>query len=173
MGRAAGSRRPQVMTARCAYRVAQVRSAHRAAIREADQEEALSHLDPALGELFLRMAARDQVHALRVLRRLGDAEPLLRQAALLHDVGKIETPMGTMGRSMVVLAGATGTTGLLTRVPGIGPRVQRYLDHPRIGAELLRHAGADGPLVQIVAEHESKRPSHPETAILQAIDERE
>ena len=161
------------MTARWAYRVGQVCSAHRAAISEADQEEALSHLDAALGELFLRMAVRDQVHALRVLRRLGDAEPLLRQAALLHDVGKIETPMGTKGRSLVVLARATGTTGLLTRVPGIGPRVQRYLDHPRIGAELLRDAGADGPLVQVVAEHESKRPSHPETAILQAMDERE
>jgi putative nucleotidyltransferase with HDIG domain len=161
------------MTARWAHRVGQVRSAHRAAMSDADREEALSHLDPALGELFVRMAVRDQVHALRVLRRLGDAEPPLQQAALLHDVGKIETPMGTMGRSLVVLAGATRTMGLLTRVPGIGPKVQRYIEHPTIGAELLRHAGADGPLVQIVAEHESKHPSHPETAILQAMDERE
>ncbi len=162
-----------MMTARWAYRVGQVRSAHGAAMSDADREEVLSHLNPALEELFLRMAARDQVHALRVLRRLGDAESLLQQAALLHDVGKSETPLGTVGRSVLVLAGATGTVGLLTQVPGIGPKVRRYLEHPRIGAELLRRAGADGPLVQIVAEHESKRPSHPETTILQAMDDRE
>jgi putative nucleotidyltransferase with HDIG domain len=159
--------------ARWAYRVGQVRSAHGAALGDADREEALSQLDPALGELFLRMAARDQVHALRVLRRLGDAEPLLRRAALLHDVGKSQAPLGTVGRSLVVLAAATGTTRLLCHLPGIGPRVRRYLDHPRIGAELLRGAGAEGPLAQIVAEHESRYPSHPETAILQALDERE
>jgi putative nucleotidyltransferase with HDIG domain len=159
--------------ARWAYRVGQVRRAHRPVVTDPDRAEALANLDPALGELFLRMAPRDQAHALRVLRRLGDAKPLLRQAALLHDVGKMEAPLGTPGRSLVVLARATGMMGLLIRLPGIGPRIRRYIDHPSIGAELLRRAGAAGPLVQIVAEHESRSPSHPETAALQAMDERE
>jgi putative nucleotidyltransferase with HDIG domain len=162
-----------VTATRWAYRVRQARSAHRVAVTDADRQEALSQLEPALGALFLRLAARDQLHGLRVMRRLGDAEPVLRQAALLHDVGKIEAPMGTAGRSLVVLARATGTVILLTRVPGLGPRVRRYLEHPRIGAELLRQAGADSSLIEIVAEHASKSPSHPETAILQAMDERE
>jgi putative nucleotidyltransferase with HDIG domain len=162
-----------MMTARWLYRVGQVRSAHTASMSIADLAEVRAHLDPQLTELFLRMAVRDQVHALRVLHRLDGAEPLLQQAALLHDIGKSEAPLGTIGRSLMVLAGAIGARGLLMRVPGIGPRVRRYLDHPRIGADLLRHAGADAPLVQIVAEHESKRPSHPETAVLQAMDDRE
>jgi putative nucleotidyltransferase with HDIG domain len=161
------------MASRLAYRVGQVRSAYRATVTDADRAEALWHLKPALGTLFLRMAPRDQLHALRVLRGLDeDAKPLLRQAALLHDVGKSEAPMGTTGRSLVVIAKASGTMPVLMGVPGLGPRVRRYIDHPRIGAEMLREAGADGPLVQIVAEHESEHPSHPETAILQAMDGR-
>ena len=155
------------------YRVAQVRAARRAEMSEADRAEARAHLAPPLAELFLRMATRDQAHALRVMRRVDSSEPLLCQAALLHDVGKIESPLGTTGRSLVVLAKATGTTDLVVRLPGIGRKVRRYIDHPRLGADLLRAAGADAPLVQIVAEHESQEPSHPQTAVLQSVDERE
>ena len=85
------------MTARWAYRVGQVRSAHRARMSDRDRAEAFSHLGPELGGLFLRMAVRDQQHALRVLRRLDGPGPLLCQAALLHDVGKAEAPLGTLG----------------------------------------------------------------------------
>ena len=159
------------MTARWAYRVGQVRSAHRARMSDRDRAEAFSHLGPELGGLFLRMAVRDQQHALRVLRRLDGPGPLLCQAALLHDVGKAEAPLGTVGRSLVVLAGATGTCRLLRRLPMVGGRFNRYLRHAEIGAEMLRSAGANPDLVEIVAEHEALLPAHPETALLQAVDE--
>src|ERR1700730_1132910 len=136
------------MTARWAYRVGQVRSAHRARMSDRDRAEAFSHLGPELGGLFLRMAVRDQKHALRVLHRLDDAGPLLCQAALLHDVGKAEAPLGTMGRSLVVLAEATGTVAVLRRLPVMGVRASRYLRHAQIGAEMLKAAGADPDLVE-------------------------
>jgi putative nucleotidyltransferase with HDIG domain len=161
------------MPARWAYRLGQVSAAHRARMSERDRAEALAHLDPNLGQLFLGMAVRDQRHALRVLRRLGGGGPLLGQAALLHDVGKADAPLGSIGRSLVILARSTGTLWLLRRVPALGPRVSRYLSHPKIGAEKLRAAGAHPVLVEIVAEHEASRPAHPETARLQAADERE
>jgi putative nucleotidyltransferase with HDIG domain len=161
------------MTARWAYRAGQVGAAHRARMSDRDRAEALSHLGPDLGGLFLRMAVRDQRHALRVLRRLSDAGPLLSQAALLHDVGKADAPLGTAGRSMVVLAQATGTLAMLRRLPLVGGRFRRYLHHAEIGAQMLKAAGADPVLVAIVAEHEAERPAHPETARLQAVDERE
>jgi putative nucleotidyltransferase with HDIG domain len=161
------------MTARWAYRLGQVGAAHRARMDDADLAEALGHLDLELGRLYLGMAIRDQKHALRVLRRLGRADSLLCRAALLHDVGKTRAPLGTPGRSLVVLAEATGTTHLLCALPVVGTRVRRYLRHPEIGAEMLRAAGADAALVEIVAEHESSRPRHPATAMLQAVDERE
>jgi putative nucleotidyltransferase with HDIG domain len=161
------------MNARWAYRLGQVGAAHRARMDDADTAEALSHLTPELGRLYLGMAVRDQAHALRVLRRLGHADSLLCRAALLHDVGKTRAPLGTPGRSLVVLAEPIGATRLLCAVPFVGTRVRRYLRHPEIGAEMLRAAGADAALVEIVAEHESHRPHHPATARLQAVDERE
>ncbi len=161
------------MTARWAYRIGQAGAARKAASCELDPSEALSHLSPELGRLFLAMAARDQRHALGVLRRLDGGGPLLYQAALLHDAGKAAAPLGTLGRSLVVLAQASGTLWLLRRLPAFGRRVSRYSDHAAIGAAMLRAAGADPTLVAIVAEHESPRPAHPETATLQAADDRE
>ena len=161
------------MMARWAYRVGQVGAAQRARMSERDRAEALSHLGPELGGLYLRMAVRDQKHALRVLHRLDNAGPLLSQAALLHDVGKAEAPLGTVGRSLVVLAETTGTVALLRRLPVVGVRASRYLRHAQIGAEMLKAAGAAPELVEIVAEHQASRPDHPETVSLQAVDERE
>jgi putative nucleotidyltransferase with HDIG domain len=164
-----------------AYRVGQAREMLSARMTPADHEEAMEHLDPELRRLFLGMSVRDQRHSLRVLHRLQAADPnlprrrpsLLAQAALLHDVGKAETPLGIPGRSLVVLAGATGTLGLLQRVPRLGLRVARYLRHPEIGARMLIDAGAPGALAEIVAEHQARAPRHPETRRLQAADGRE
>lgn len=150
------------------YRVGQVLAARRAHVTDADRGEALAELPEALQGMFLAMAPRDQAHALRVLRRVvgaeGGAEPVLRQAALLHDAGKAAAPLGTPGRSLVVLAKALRMTALL------GPRARRYRQHPEIGAEMLRRAGADPVLVEVVAEHQSNTPRHPETQRLRAAD---
>ncbi|MFN2464497.1 MAG: HDIG domain-containing metalloprotein [Candidatus Dormibacteria bacterium] len=135
--------------------------------------DAVEELPEALRPLFLAMRDRDRRHAVGVLRRLGPAPAVLRQAALLHDVGKVEAYLGTPGRTLVVAAGATRALGLLTRAPVLGRRVARYIDHPGIGAEMLRRAGAPADLVEIVAEHQLRRPRRNDTARLQAADGRE
>lgn len=155
------------------YRVSQVRAAFRARLSAEDRDAALAELPPEMQRLFLRMAPRDQVHAVRVLRLLDEEDPLMRQAALLHDAGKAVTPLGTVGRTVVVLAEAIGRVGLAERIPIVGPRVRRYRQHPEIGAEMLRQCGADPALVEIVAEHQAATPRRPETLRLQAVDGRE
>jgi putative nucleotidyltransferase with HDIG domain len=156
-----------------AYRVGQAIAGTFGRLDPAAAAAATAELPANLRPLFLSMRPRDQRHAIGVLRRLGPAPDVLRQAALLHDVGKVQAYLGTPGRTLVVLAGSTGTTGLVRRVPGIGPRVERYVAHPAIGAEMLRGAGASADLVEIVAEHQEKRPRRPETVRLQAADGRE
>jgi HD domain len=123
------------------------------------------------GELALwrRMSGADRRHAVGVARRVArtnDDQNLL-VAALLHDVGKVESGLGTLER-----AAATGTRLLHAPVPS---RWQRYFDHPRTGAALLAAAGSD-PLVVTWAREHHLPPSRwtvpPEAgALLKAADD--
>jgi hypothetical protein len=71
---------------------------------------ALAHLSPAERSLFDAMSGPDRRHAIGVARdavRLAGGEPVpdaFVAAALLHDVGKIESGLGTFGRVLATVA---------------------------------------------------------------------
>ena len=80
-------------------------------------------------------------------------------AALLHDVGKIESGLGTYGRVIATLsAAAIGRDPDVDRGPGPAPGASPagsglYLQHPQLGGDLLAMAGSD-PLTEAWArEH--------------------
>jgi hypothetical protein len=82
------------------------------------------------------------------------------QAALLHDVGKVEAKLGTFARVVVTLAAiVAGRRRLLAhRSRGGRPnrwraRAQLYLEHDRIGGELLRQAGSGDLTTAWAEEH--------------------
>ena len=155
---------------RATYRVRQALGGTFGRLDPREAREAANELPANLRPLFLEMRPRDQRHAISVLHRLGPATELLRQAALLHDVGKARAFLGTPGRTVVVLAEATHTVALLSRLPLVGTRVARYVRHPQIGSEMLRDVGASAALVEIVAEHQAAHPRHPGTRVLQEAD---
>lgn len=94
--------------------------------------------------LWQRMDTPDQSHAVAVACRLDDGDRPRNQlvAALLHDVGKVESGLGTFERVAATVARRWKPA-----------RYAAYYDHPRIGAELLDLAGSDNLVVTWAREH--------------------
>jgi len=115
--------------------------------------------------LWRRMSRADRRHAVAVARRveraLGQgAEPAVLAAALLHDVGKVASGLGTIGRvlaTMVGLGGGRAMAAEWSKARGITRRVGLYLRHDEVGAEMLALAGSHPLTVTWAREHHLRR----------------
>lgn len=93
--------------------------------------------------LWTKSAREDQQHSLVVLKRLlnimPDAGQAAQAAALLHDIGKIESDLGTFLRVVATV---------------VGPRTKRfakYHDHEQIGMKMLEEAGSSPEIIALVS----------------------
>lgn len=121
-----------------------------------DEAWALAQLGPGERQLWQRMPRPDQKHAVGVARAVADqvgaGERAVLAAALLHDIGKVEAELGTVGRVAATLVGRR--RGARWRdATGMRGRIGRYLHHDAIGAALLEQAGADPLTVAWAREH--------------------
>lgn len=129
--------------------------------RPRDDAWARTSLLPGEEDLWERMSHADRRHATGVARRVGAvlgeqaSRPALA-AALLHDVGKVDTGFGPWRRAAasltVVAAGNERARGWRSR-HGLRGQVGRYVCHDAIGAEMLRAAGSDELTVRWACEH--------------------
>lgn len=119
-----------------------------------------SLLSADLAELFFAMSRADQRHSLTVFVTAG-AEPALAEAALLHDVGKTESQLGPISRSLATIADGIGL-----RLSG---RWRDYRDHGAIGAEMLRNAGAGRLAVAFAEHHPGEAPDDIDPAVWQRL----
>lgn len=112
-------------------------------------------------EIWQRMSAQDRRHAAGVARRveraLGDeAKRPVIAAALLHDCGKTVAHLGTTGRVIATLSAKVAGHDMAmawSETRGFTRRVGLYLEHPRLGADLLGLAGSAPLTVAWAAEH--------------------
>ena len=155
-------------------------------LRPDEQAEVEQVLGAPLAGLFGRMSAGEQAHSLRVLRALAARggpyaqRTELRQAALLHDVGKSVAPLSLADRALIVLArwlapGAAAGWGVGQAKGWRRPFVtaRRHADW---GADLCAQAGAPPLTVALVRRHQTPltTPATPEDemlALLQAADD--
>lgn len=114
---------------------------------------------------FGRMSVRDQVHSIGVARSVerhldsvevdGPRDWIL-VAALLHDVGKSAVELGTYGRVMATLAGWAAGEDMApawAEKRGMTRKIGLYLQHPRLGADILALAESDPRVVAWAREH--------------------
>lgn len=129
--------------------------------RAADREWAVEQLLDGEIDVWRKMSRVDRRHAVAVARRvqmaLGhEATRPVVAAALLHDCGKIVSGLGTYGRVIATLsAKLAGTDQAVawSETSGFTRRVGLYLEHPRLGAELLGLAGSAPLTVAWTSEH--------------------
>jgi hypothetical protein len=100
------------------------------------------HLEAGELALWASMTVADRRHSIDVARRLQATRPEASRdelaAALLHDVGKLASDLGTFGRVAATI---------------VGPRTARlrtYHDHEAIGAAMAAEAGSSELTVALI-----------------------
>lgn len=122
---------------------------------------ARSQMLPGEIELWEQMFNADRRHAVGVARRVeralgNEATRAVLAAALLHDVGKTVAGLRTYGRVVATLSAKVAGYDMAeawTETRGFTRRVGLYLQHPRLGADLLAMAGSDPFTVTWTREH--------------------
>ena len=130
-----------------------------------DDEWACTKLLPSEVELWRRMRGNDRRHAVGVARDVERAlgaeatRPVLA-AALLHDVGKVQSGLGVYGRVVATICGMIAgrdTAKEWARSRGFTRKVGLYLLHPDLGGDMLGMAGSD-PLTEAWARQHHRSP---------------
>jgi hypothetical protein len=120
-------------------------------------------LPPPLFELFSRMRPSDQFHSYGVRRTLierGQTNPDLLTVALLHDVGKTKMPLRIWERVLIVLAFKFFRDRAMQwghRPPT--PLTRSFVvavQHAAWGAELVKAAGGNPLVVELIRRHQDK-----------------
>jgi hypothetical protein len=136
----------------------------------ADEAWALAWLSDDDRLLWAAQSARDRRHTIAVARLVLDgAGPgaegaggnvelgeWVVPAALLHDVGKAEAPLGVTGRvvaTVVEIVGGDRAVRRLVERSGRLGAIARYLDYPARGAATLDAAGAHRHVSAWAREH--------------------
>jgi putative nucleotidyltransferase with HDIG domain len=155
------------------------RAAH-PALAKPEDTFARARLSSAEFSVYERMDPRDREHATRVARHLLELHPnssdVLVRAALLHDCGKLLRPYVWLERILAGLSERPVANASVTLE--VDWRSRRYsaleirLLHPLLGAALIREAGGDSRVAEVVERHH-----HPDgdadAALIHAVDELE
>jgi hypothetical protein len=172
------------MLSRLAYRARQFWNALLSPRKRVTSDALLPYIQPSQLILFRRMQPSEQVHAFQVLTRLrdsGNTDPDLMAAALLHDVGKILSPLSIFDRVNIVVGKRLfpKEAQQLSEGPPTGAHRPFVVAarHAEWGADLASQAGASRRTVELIRRHQDPPDSDPTSrtdrllAMLQAADD--
>jgi putative nucleotidyltransferase with HDIG domain len=138
---------------------------------------AAQHLPESEYPIYANMDARDREHAVRVAQRLmvlkPDATPILIRAALLHDCGKQVRAYRWIERvwaGLQTVPELDFDSAMRKKTPLTALEVRAL--HPQLGAMLIRAAGGDPRVAEIIERHH-KPQDDADAAWIHAVDELE
>jgi putative nucleotidyltransferase with HDIG domain len=164
------------------YRLRQFQRARRETPSQAGLAQAEAVLPPALFDLFERLLPFEQAHAIRVydgLVALGEDDPDLLAAGLLHDVGKARQPLRPWERALAVAAKKVLPDKFMQwgqgEPSGLRVGIVVAARHAQWGAEMSAEAGASERLVRLIRHHDAElsqipEPDRPLIEALQSVD---
>ena len=113
--------------------------------------------------LWLRMKSYDQRHSIEVARRFTALYPAFTRdqvaAALLHDIGKVESELGVAGRVIATVVGPKGS------------KFRRYHEHEVISLRLCGEAGASSETVRLLDWSDDSSRNDKIVSLLQQADQ--
>jgi hypothetical protein len=138
--------------------------------RSGDLAWSSAHLTAQLAGQFARQPAHDQRHAIRVARgveaRLAGTEyagdPTWIEAALLHDLGKLDSRLGIFARVGATISAHLAGHDLAEAWAGkrgLTRRFGLYVLHPRLGAERIRLGGGSASASAWAGAHHDDDPA--------------
>ncbi len=130
-------------------------------------------LSPIEYDLYAQMDVRDRYHACKVAELLlyyaPESSQALLGAAFLHDIGKTQVRYNPLERIFVHLY-TPKHIAAEPKATGLKGSWQRHLYHDSYGASLIRNAGGNERMAEIVAAHHHPK-NDDEAALLKYIDE--
>lgn len=113
--------------------------------------------------LWSRMKSYDQRHSIDVARRFTALYPAFTRdqvaAALLHDIGKVESELGVAGRVIATVVGPKGR------------KFRRYHEHEIIGLKLCREVGSSSETVRLLNWSDDSSRDNQIVSLLQQADQ--
>jgi hypothetical protein len=113
--------------------------------------------------LWNRMKPHDQRHSIEVANRFIQLHPKFTRdevaAALLHDIGKVESELGVVGRVVATIAGPKGR------------KFRTYHEHELIGLNLCRTAGSSSETVRLLDWSNESSRNDPIVHLLRQADQ--
>jgi hypothetical protein len=172
-----------MISPRIAYRARQFWNAILRPEFHIQTESTLPSLIPAELLLFRQMQPSEQAHAFQVYKQLvqgGHKQKDLLTAALLHDVGKILSPLSVFDRVVIVVGKYIFPKAARRWAEEPGRSWRRPFRvaafHSEWGADLLEKAGASRLAIELVRRHHDPPIQNPVSKVelllakLQAVD---
>lgn len=145
------------------YRLKQFMWAITAPLKKVDQDILNIYLNEEELSLFKKLKVSEQQHCIRVCRdalvesdyRNYIDKNKMAKIALLHDIGKIETRLSVIDKSIIVILDKI-TKGNLKKY-SVLKKIDIYYNHPKKSSNILRNINRyDYELLEAIENHHSK-----------------